>query len=98
MPHYASRQHRLNAHEVGPVMETVALRLRELVDARVNMDLAETLFKVLYRFEECKVGRPSYPDPVTWDVIEFWLEARNDTLTEELLPIEILHQFKEADQ
>lgn len=74
MAHLSDRRYRLNAPEVGPVMALVADRLGELVEAREDFNLAQILFIVLYRFKTYQVGRPAYPDPITWEIIEDWLK------------------------
>jgi len=70
MVHFSDRRYRLNGDEVGPVMQLVRDRLSDLLLAQDNLAEAEILYRVLYRFETYQVGRPSYPEPVTWDAVE----------------------------
>jgi len=73
MVHY-DRRMRLAAEEVEPIMALVRLRLRELVEARVDLEAAELLFRPLWRFHYPYWGRPGYPEPVTWADIEALLK------------------------
>jgi hypothetical protein len=61
---------RLAAEEVEPIMELVQVRLEELYEAQVNIELAEPLFRVLWRYCYPYWGRPSYPEPLTWSAIK----------------------------
>ena len=74
MVHFSDRRHRLNAEEVGPVMRAVHHRLEELIQDRGDLEEAEALFMALWRFHENRVGRPSYPEPIGWQLIEDHLE------------------------
>jgi hypothetical protein len=74
MDQLGDRRYRLNESEVEPVMGLVRCRLLELVEYREGLGEAELLFRVLYRFETYRVGRPMYPDPVTWETIQNWVE------------------------
>lgn len=75
MVHLSDRRYRLNPHEIDPVMDSVKHRLGELTQDKTDLQLAQDLFMVLYRFENYKVGRPSYPEPITWGLIEAWLDT-----------------------
>ena len=66
----SDRRMRLAAEEVEPIMELVKTRLEELCEARVNLELAELLFRPLWRFHYPYWGRPSYPEPLTWSTIK----------------------------
>jgi hypothetical protein len=44
---------------------------------------AEILFKVLFRFVTYKHGRPIYPEPVTWGLIEQYLEEDKRTFMDD---------------
>jgi hypothetical protein len=68
------RRMRLAAEEVDPIMEMVRLRLRELVEARGDLEAAELLFRPLWRFHYPYWGRPGYPEPVAWADIEALLK------------------------
>jgi hypothetical protein len=74
MVHFSDRRHRLNAEEVGPVMGAVHHRLKELIQDRGDLEEAEALLMALWRFHENRVGRPSYPEPIGWQLIENHLD------------------------
>ena len=70
MDHYLGRRrHGLYPHEFEPVFRAVKQRLLQLLEDRENFPEAEALFRVLWRFENCKVGRPSYPEEINWQLI-----------------------------
>lgn len=70
MDHFTRRRrHGLPPHEFGPVFRAVKHRLFQLVENRNNFPEAEALFKVLFRFENCKPGRPEYPEEINWQLI-----------------------------
>ena len=70
MDHYIGRRrHGLYPHEFGPVFRAVKQRLLQLLEDRENFLEAEALFRVLWRFENCKVGRPQYPEEINWQLI-----------------------------
>ena len=68
-------RHRLHGHELAPVLRAVRSELGRLLEEKKDLFEAQTLFMVLWRFEENKWGRPSYPEPVTWSLIEAWLNV-----------------------
>jgi len=86
MVHFSDRRYRLNGDEVGPTMELVRARLLELVDARVDPEQAETLFRILIRHRNYRRGRPVYPEPVTWGTIASWLMDNGPFNEEEVVP------------
>ena len=70
MDHYMGRRrHGLYPHEFGPVFRAVKQRLFQLLKGREDFFEAEALFRVLWRFENCKVGRPRYPEEISWQLI-----------------------------
>jgi len=70
MDHYMGRRrHGLYPHEFGPVFRAVKQRLLQLLEDREDILEAEALFRVLWRFENCKVGRPRYPEEINWQLI-----------------------------
>ena len=76
MVHYLRRRrHGLLPHEFGPVFRAVKHRLFQLVENRSNFPEAEALFKVLWRFENCKVGRPQYPEEINWQLITEYING-----------------------
>ena len=76
MVHYSRRRrHGLLPHEFGPVFRAVKHRLFQLVENRSNYPEAEALFKVLFRFENCKSGRPKYPEEISWQMITDYING-----------------------
>ena len=76
MVHYSRRRrHGLQPYEFGPVFQAVKHRLIQLVENRSNFPEAEALFKVLFRFENCKPGRPEYPEEINWQLIRDYLNG-----------------------
>ena len=74
MVHYSRRRrHGLQVHEFGPVFRAVKRRLFQLVEKRSNFPEAEALFRVLYRFENCRPGRPKYPEEINWQLIHDYI-------------------------
>jgi len=70
MDHYMGRRrHGLYPHEFGPVFRAVKHRLLQLLEYQEDFLEAEALFRVLWRFENCKVGRPRYPEEISWQLI-----------------------------
>ena len=71
MDHYMGRRrHGLYPHEFGPVFRAVRHRLLQLLGELEDFLEAEALFRVLWRFENCKVGRPRYPKEISWPLID----------------------------
>jgi len=76
MDHYSRRRrHGLLLHEFGPVYKAVKQRLLQLLEDREDFHEAEALFKVLWRFENCKVGRPQYPEEINWQLITEYING-----------------------
>ena len=77
MDHYHTRRrHGLYPHEFGPVFRAVNQRLLQLLEDRENFLEAEALFRVLWRFENCKVGRPQYPEEINGQLIKEHINER----------------------
>lgn len=74
MVHFSNRRNRLHGHELAPVLRAVRSELHRLMEERANLPEAQALFMVLWRFHENRVGRPSYPEPIGWQLIEDHLE------------------------
>lgn len=70
MVHNDDRRYRVNAHEVEPVMADISEKLAELAEAREDPEGAVIRFMILYRWIHYTQGRPSYPEPVTWPMID----------------------------
>lgn len=74
------RRHKYSGLELAPVMDLATQRLQILVADRSDFDEALGLFKVLWRFQTNKVGRPSYPirddTPIceSWDIMRSFLK------------------------
>ena len=75
VPYSRRRRHGLQPHEFGPVFRTVNHKLLQLVEKRDNFSEAEALFKVLFRFDNCKSGRPEYPEEITWQLITEYING-----------------------
>jgi hypothetical protein len=88
MVHSTDKRYRLNGEEVDPIMGLVRIRLLELIELGVDLSEAELLFRVLYRFRTYRVGRPMYPDPVTWEVISNYVENIGPISFDELTKVE----------
>lgn len=63
------RRHGLTQSEFGPVFRSVTERLTRLVESREDFPEAEALFRVLWRFNHNRVGPPSYPKEINWQLI-----------------------------
>lgn len=67
------RRHRLNVFEVPEVIEALRLRLWYHLEYKRRLDEAQIAFRAYYRLVTHRVGKPSYPEPITWGVIESFL-------------------------
>ena len=67
-----TRRHLLHPQEVPQVKAALLQWLRDKVDSRQDLPATELGFHCLYRLKEHRVGRPDYPEPVTWGLIENW--------------------------
>jgi hypothetical protein len=74
------RRHRIHASEVPEVIEGLRLRLRKHLEKKDDIYEATQAFKALYRLETHRVGKPNYPSPITWGLIEDWVSARAQPL------------------
>jgi len=68
-----TRRHRLHSDEVPEVKEGLKLRITEHLDTKDDLEAATLAFRALFRLERHKVGKPSYPKPITWGLIEDWI-------------------------
>jgi hypothetical protein len=76
MDHYSRRRrHGLYPYEFGPVFRSVKRTLAGLLETRSNFPEAEALFKVLWRFENCRIGRPQYPKEISWQLIHEYING-----------------------
>ena len=70
VPYYGERRHRISGGELPHVITAIESQLREQLQTRANPREAEHLFRLWYRIRIHREGRPSYPEPITWNVIE----------------------------
>ena len=76
MVHFSKRRrHGLYPYEFGPVFRAVKYSLIQLLENREHFNEAEALFKVLWRFMNCRVGRPQYPEEVNWQLIDEFING-----------------------
>ena len=73
------RRHRLHPEEVPEVLEGLKLRLLQHLETEEDLPRAVIAFRAFYRLMTHQVGRPNYPEPVTWNTIAEWLEWYNLT-------------------
>ena len=74
---YGERRHRINSLELPWVVEAIENQLREYLAERnpLNLHGAEQLFRLWYRIQIHREGRPGYPE-FTWSSLEERLEAK----------------------
>jgi len=74
MVHYSNRRrHGLYPIEFDPVFRLVKKGLADLLETRSNFPEAKILFKILWRFENSRPGRPRYPDEISWQLIHVYI-------------------------
>jgi len=71
----SERRHRLHGEEVPEVIEGLRLHLQAHLEERQDLPRAAVAFRAFYRLVTHQVGRPDYPEPVTWALIESWLNG-----------------------
>jgi len=76
-PLFSERRHRLHGFEVPEVLEGLRLRLKEHLKRRDDKLQAEIAFRAFFRLSHHRSGRPKYPRPLTWQVME---EYANGTI------------------
>lgn len=76
----SERRHRISGRELPHVITAVENQLREWLQYRRDEHRypAEHLFKLWWRVMRHSVGKPSYPEPITWGCIEEHLEVVPD--------------------
>lgn len=85
MVHYSKRRrYSLRTDEFGPNFRSVKHSLADLLETRSNFPEAEILFKILWRFENSRPGRPKYPDEISWQLIHEYI---NGPFSEELVKL-----------
>ena len=70
-----TRRHRIHEEEVPEVIEGLSLRLQAHLVTRGDLPRATIAFRAFYRLVTHQVGRPDYPEPVTWSLIESWING-----------------------
>jgi len=75
-----NRHHRLNANEIDSVFSLIYSELWRLYWQQNDLETAEKLFKVFYRFITNSAGRPKYPE-FTWATLHEHLETWKDENT-----------------
>jgi hypothetical protein len=74
----SSEQHyRFHLMEVPYVLESIILVLHDCLSKRENLTDASVLFRIIFRFIEKNVDINSCPDPITWDVINEYVDKIN---------------------
>lgn len=68
-----TRRHRIHEEEVPEVIEGLRLRLQVHLETREDLEAATIAFRAFYRLMRHRAGRPGYPEPVTWSLIESWI-------------------------
>jgi len=76
------RRHRLHGEEVPEVIQGLRLRLRRHLETRGDLYGATVAFMALYRLVTHQAGRPDYPEPVTWSLIEEWVNGTTTGVVE----------------
>jgi len=66
---FSERRHRLQDEEVPETIEGLKLRLLQHLETKGDLYGARVAFKAFYRLSTHVRGRPSYPSPITWDLI-----------------------------
>ena len=80
--YYGDRRHRLNENEVPLVRGLVLEKLAELYEERRDLLQAEEFYRVIYRMDHNRPGRPEYPEPFTWPYLGAYLEVNGPLLEE----------------
>ena len=89
VPFSGARRHRISGSELPHVTEAIEHQLREQLQIRTDPLQAEQLFRLWWRIMIHREGRPDYPEPITWDVIESHLD--NNTIMVPLV-LEVEHK------
>lgn len=75
VPNSSERRHRIQASAVPEVVAGLRLRLREHLETKDDLYGASIAFRTLFRFEIHKIGKPCYPSPMNWDVIDSYVNG-----------------------
>lgn len=85
---FNERRHRLHDIEVPEAIKGLALRLHELLETKADPFSAEICFRAWYRLTTHPRGRPQYPEPITWSLIEDYLKNGTINAREEAITLE----------
>ena len=69
------RRNTINSSEYDAVHSALTDRLIRLVEKRENFPHAESLFRVLFRFDLNRVGPPKYPREINWKLITEYING-----------------------
>jgi hypothetical protein len=72
------RRHRIYGREIPEVRKAAYTRLWYHLEFEDDLYDAEALFKLFYRLNEHTVGRPAYPEDITWETIREYLEEARE--------------------
>lgn len=71
----SERRHRLHGEEVPEAVEGLCLRLQQHLKTRDDLYGATVAFRAYFRLSTYCRGRPSYPNPVTWNLIDSYVNG-----------------------
>lgn len=74
-PFSSERRHRLHGDEVPEAIEGLRLRLLQHLETRDDIYGATVSFRAYYRLSTHCQGRLRYPQPITWNLIESYLNG-----------------------
>ena len=72
---FLERRHRLQGFEVPEVIEGLRLRLMEHLESRDDKLRAEIAFRAYFRLSQHRPGRPKYPRPLTWQIMDEYVNG-----------------------
>ena len=75
VPLCSERRHRLQDFEVPEVLKSLRLQLIKHLEMKEDFLQAQITFRVYFRLNEHNIGRPNYPDPLTWQVMEEYING-----------------------
>ena len=76
----SEKRHRLYPHDVPEVVEGLKLRLEALLEARIDPERAESVFRLMYRLLTHGKGRPKYPE-FSWEFLQYFLDVGISSLS-----------------
>ena len=69
------RRYKICDEQVTEIVKGLRLRLMQFLEEREDLEAATHAFHILHRMTYRLQSRPSYPRPVTWDLIESYLKG-----------------------